>query len=343
MSFKLFSGLIAIMFLFSSCETDFKTTADYKEIPVIYGFLNPYDSVNYLKINKAFIGEGNALLMAQQYDSINYPVGKLEIWMERTVNGIRYDSVPVSIPSASFYDTTTSIPKNNGIFSSPLQLLYQLHYTFPQDNNSRYTIHVKNIESGVSAKATTALLSKVTVTGFSYPTFNFTLNYPVNVYHSPATYGKEYDFILRFHYREINTITGAQEYKSLDWNFPSVVYDYATTTNVAFTVNRPQFYSVVGDGIEYKPNTIRRVDSLPNDIMPMEAIFFGGTDDLYQYNYLNTNSTTLIQERPIFNNIDGGIGLFTSLYRFSIYKGISSASLDSLATNYQTSDLNFQH
>src|SRR6187200_3718731 len=74
-------------FLFS-CSTDFDTIADYKEITVVYGLLNPYDSNEVLiRVNKAYLGEGNALIMAQQQDSINY-AHALDVTLEKITNGV---------------------------------------------------------------------------------------------------------------------------------------------------------------------------------------------------------------------------------------------------------------
>ncbi|MBE0652408.1 MAG: hypothetical protein IH594_01340, partial [Bacteroidales bacterium] len=55
--------LIAFLFL-EQCSTDFDLNAPYKDIMVVYGLLNQNDSTHYLKINRAFLGEDDALIMA---------------------------------------------------------------------------------------------------------------------------------------------------------------------------------------------------------------------------------------------------------------------------------------
>ena len=64
--------ILALSFVFSSCETDFDTIAEWKDITVVYGLLDQKNSVQYIKINKAFLGDGNALVYAQEPDSSNY-------------------------------------------------------------------------------------------------------------------------------------------------------------------------------------------------------------------------------------------------------------------------------
>jgi len=71
-----FIFLLPVLFI-NSCKTDFDIIAPYKETTVVYGLLDPDTSVQYIKINKAFLGEGDALVMAQQMDSTNYKPGTL--------------------------------------------------------------------------------------------------------------------------------------------------------------------------------------------------------------------------------------------------------------------------
>lgn len=68
----LLSAFAALLGLFNSCSTDFDVAAPYKEIIVINGLLNPLDSVHYVHVGKAFLGEGDVFKMAQQADSTNY-------------------------------------------------------------------------------------------------------------------------------------------------------------------------------------------------------------------------------------------------------------------------------
>ena len=57
--------LFLLTFL-ASCDNDLEITSDWKDIPVVYGILNSQDSVNYVKLNKAFLGQGDVMMMAQE-------------------------------------------------------------------------------------------------------------------------------------------------------------------------------------------------------------------------------------------------------------------------------------
>src|SRR5215203_7429778 len=85
----LMKNYILIFFLalmLGSCSTDIETNAPWKETMVVYGFLNPNDAVQYIRISKAYLGEGNALIMAQEADSLYYG-DILDVKLERFLNG----------------------------------------------------------------------------------------------------------------------------------------------------------------------------------------------------------------------------------------------------------------
>ncbi|HRH11322.1 MAG TPA: hypothetical protein PLU73_07390, partial [Bacteroidia bacterium] len=68
--------------------------APYKEIPSIYAVLNPQDKIQMIRVNKVFLGEGDANKMAQVADSVNYPAGEISITLERFVNGVKSVATP---------------------------------------------------------------------------------------------------------------------------------------------------------------------------------------------------------------------------------------------------------
>ena len=64
--------LFILSMLFMACETDFEVNANWKEVMVVYGLLDQSKQQQYIKINKAYLGEGDALQMASVSDSVNY-------------------------------------------------------------------------------------------------------------------------------------------------------------------------------------------------------------------------------------------------------------------------------
>lgn len=122
-------GLV-ILFSFYSCETDFDTTADWKDITVVYGIIDQNDSMQYIKINKAFLGEGNVLQFAQVYDSSNYPFD-MKVWMEahnsngQLVQTIEFDTATYFKPD----DPDAAFPSGaQTIYKGGPETFYEIKY-----------------------------------------------------------------------------------------------------------------------------------------------------------------------------------------------------------------------
>jgi hypothetical protein len=73
--------LFIVIITFVSCETDFDVIADYKEVAIVYGLLDQSEAVHYLRINKAFLGKGNAISYAQIADSSSFGVQLKSYWL----------------------------------------------------------------------------------------------------------------------------------------------------------------------------------------------------------------------------------------------------------------------
>src|SRR5688500_15096167 len=85
---QIFAGIVALSvgLGFNSCRNDLELNAPYKEIPSIYAVLNPRDAQHVIRINKVFLGEGDANQMAKVADSVNYPAGELTVTLKHYIN-----------------------------------------------------------------------------------------------------------------------------------------------------------------------------------------------------------------------------------------------------------------
>ena len=135
-----------------SCTTDFEINADWKDMTVVYGLLNQNDSVHYIKINKAFLGDGNALYMAQNPDSSSYG-NNLEVKVEEWINN--------SQSNEWYLDTITIFNKVAGVFYGPKQMLYtfQTHL----NENAEYRLYIKNTQTGKMVSSHTQLVHTFTI------------------------------------------------------------------------------------------------------------------------------------------------------------------------------------
>ena len=108
--------------LFSSCETDFNVNADWKEVTVVYGLLDQNRDKQYVRINKAFLGNENAYVMASESDSINYNPNNLEVKIEKL-------SISGNVLETKILSDTIMF-KEDGLFSVEENIVY----VFDTDN-----------------------------------------------------------------------------------------------------------------------------------------------------------------------------------------------------------------
>ena len=113
---------ISIISLFlGSCSNDLEINAPWKDVTVVFGLLNKNETTHYIRISKAFLGEGDALQFASQFDSLYYNPDLLDVKVYRVYNGVVEDSFLCA--------AVTDIDKDPGIFSSPSQILYAFDAT----------------------------------------------------------------------------------------------------------------------------------------------------------------------------------------------------------------------
>ncbi|GAB1405985.1 hypothetical protein MASR1M74_31670 [Lentimicrobium sp.] len=298
----LFSTLI-----FSACETDFDITADYKDITVVYGLLSQNDSVHYLKINKAFLGKGNALVFAKEPDSMSYH-DDLEVIIEE----IKNETVTHTI----VFDTTTIANKNPGIFYYPEQQVFSAEYEIPSDYGSRtYRLQITNKKTGKVVTSHTPLIYD-----FSFstprpgqPVINFTSEYAQKIEWRSAKNGKRYDVTLRFWFDELIRGSSDTLFRYVDWALGTEKSGDINGGQQMELQYKPEgFFNMANSKIPYKPGSEISEDQVVARLVNRaEVIFDISGDDLNTYMEVNEPSSGIVQDKPEYTNIDNGIGLFS--------------------------------
>ena len=142
---KIFNSpyLVIVFFalVFTSCKNTLNINAPYKEVPTIYAVLNPQETLQMIRVNKIFLGEGDANAMAQVADSINYQAGDLLITLERFVNGVQVSATPTGNKQViTFRDSV--IQTAPGAFNSTQRVYVTSDRLFV---TGQYVLKVKNI------------------------------------------------------------------------------------------------------------------------------------------------------------------------------------------------------
>src|SRR5688572_8137093 len=136
-------SIIAVLLITSNgCKQDFDITADYKEVPVVYGLLNWKETTHYIRIQKGYLIDGDASVAAGISDSIYYPdmlAVKLYAYVD---NKLTFDSFTLSRVNGN----DIGLPKETGAFASDSNILYTFNGTlYPA---KRYKLKVTNKSNG---------------------------------------------------------------------------------------------------------------------------------------------------------------------------------------------------
>lgn len=288
------------------CSTDVNLYADYKDITVVYGLLDDGADTTFVKVTKAFLGPGNALLIAQNPDSSNYEQ-KLDVKLKGKKGNIDLPEITL--------DTITIHHKLAGdsIFYFPSQLLY--YTTTALDPLAAYQLVINRGDKQVTSS--TSLVEPFSVI---FPTnrINFSASVPTQLRWMSAKNGKRYEVNLIFHYRELLPGTQDTLNKTMNWSMgtrKSATLNGAEELDVTYVGD--EFYSRLGQELPEILNVKRWAGEV-------EVIVSAGGEQLSTFIDVNAPSNSIVQELPEYTNIENGYGIFSSrrnslrTYRLSV-------------------------
>lgn len=286
---KLSIFLVLVSMLFS-CNTHVDLYADYEDITVVYGLLDKNQDTNLVKITKAFLGSGNALVMAQEYDSSNY-ASKLNVEL-REYNGN-------ALTNAYQLDTVTVFGKEDGIFYSGHQLAYFTTATLRSDRS--YQLFILKPD-GDTVSAFTKIVDNVLV---KQPTtsINFTST-SGSIQWYPVSNAAFYEVTLIFHWKEVYpTAIFDTVFREMRWKLGT--QSNSNSEYVTLSYNPSMFFSRLESELDLDALNVKRI------IGSVDLQFYAAGNELN--NYLNISSGGgLSSETPEYSNIEGGKGIFSS-------------------------------
>lgn len=87
-------GLSVVLAGMVSCSTDVDINAPYETTAVVYGFVEPVQDTQFVKINRTYLGDGNNAEYAAINDSTMFQNVSGTVYAY--LNGARIDSIPLS-------------------------------------------------------------------------------------------------------------------------------------------------------------------------------------------------------------------------------------------------------
>lgn len=332
--------VVTAIILFNACSTDFEINGEYKETAVVYSILDPTQQDQYIRINRAFLGEGNALVFAQIPDSTLYPyLMEVKIFAENEYGQVVYES-PVA--------DTIMVYKESELFFTGYQPIYRIRIQNPAvisysdtlwlNPDYKYRLQIINPVTGNIIESTTPIIAPFDISQPSpYSDYiSFSQDLTKNIEWKSAVNGKRYEAKFIFTYYEVfdsntlDTIT-----KTMEWGIGSTVANLLTGgEDLLLSYSSHDFYFLLSSKLEVR-NDVQRYPGSVKLIMSV------GTDELNTYINVNTSSNSIIQERPQFTNISNGVGLFSSKFLVEKPYRLNQFSLDTLMYGGYTNNLNF--
>lgn len=309
--------LLSVIILFNRCSNEVGLYADYKEITIVYGLLDISDDTTWVKVTRAYSGPGNALLIAQNPDSSNFPY-KLDV----TITGRKQGE---NLPPVQF-DTITTKNKKAGdsIFYYPNQLMYYTTTNLVFDAD--YTLSIQNIDNPIFSE--TPLINDFTITtprnriNFDTDNVKFEWSTPANA--------KRFEVYYVFNYQELLPGSSDTLNKSMLWVVgpeTSEGIDGGEKIEVAgYDGNR--FFTQLENNLDDENDTpgIKRWAGL------VDVYVASGSQELHNYIAINSTEGSLLEEVPVYSNIENGIGIFASRHTSIKSVELSTNSLNRLVS-----------
>ena len=308
--------ILFTVFGLKSCSTDFSVNGAYKITPIVIGLLDQNDTAHIIKITKAFLGDDDNLIYAQNPDS-NY-FNSVDAWVSE-INPLTDEPTG---RTWNLHDSIITDKSTNGVFYAPEQKVY-VFYADDLDESMDYELTADVDEGTYSFNARTSLLSNFTVqstilTGYfkvnfaaatiakddDYKNWRFTV--------SEANNASRYNYKYIFHWREFYA-DGSQQDFSATRNDGDVTQDKPDQPSAQTqSFSGLDFYKWVADVVPDDPDVIKR------QMLGLDLRISVAHKDLDQYMQVGAPVTGIVQTKPEYTNVNGGLGLFSSRLIFEV-------------------------
>lgn len=355
-----FAAIAATSFLASNCNNELSINADPKDITIVYGLFSQQDSIHYIKINKSYLGEGDAFEFAKFKDSIEYLPGEVKGRVAE------YENAKSTQELRSWeLKETYGYQKEDGIFFSDSVMLYYFEAK-DLDYTKYYKVELNIDRKTEPVTAGTPLINSSTLAweklfgdtrfGVNFAqSGNTTYTYPDQfaVKFVTAPNAKRYSAKAVWKYTDY-FLDGTFKENYIEWELGTYIAgNTLVSVEASLIVSPVEFYSLLKTEIPAKsatPNLDYRLGE-----PKIGFILYAGGDELNTYMEVKAPSTGLNQEKPEYTNVTNGIGIVSCRYFLRsgkndtlpyLYKNFSKDSYDELVakkpnTGKYTAELGF--
>ena len=331
--FRPLASLLILLLTFVSCKEEIEVTAKYKETPIIFGLLDQSEELHYIRINRGFVGPGNALEFAKIPDS-NY-FEKVDARIDELVG----DKV---MRTWNLRDTILNNKSTTGAFYAPEHKMYYFSTAnedkLRDDANYRLTVNIN--DGKVIVTGETKLVS-----GFAE---NNSLSSQTNSLKFAKLPGELISQSITFNkgtsaFADARLDIVITEYRGAQKDtitIPFKVFEGLPTGSVYSTSAQGQaFYPTIKNGLT-NDNTITK-----RNLEGIKFTFTGGATEFLNYTTVSKPSSSLSQTKPTYTNLKATnghqvLGLFSSRKSITFYKSFVNLNQNGQQTSFRAIDKN---
>lgn len=317
--------------LLMSCNNDFDLIEEGNEQPIVYGFINVGVDTQFVRVEKTFAGEDiNAFNGAQNEDSIYYQDAIVSLRDQESGEVFLLEKVDASLLGYE-REAGDFLQNPNIAYSIPT---VDLGWT----GGEEITLELQLEENEPPVTAETVVLSPVLLRN---PTVDNPTNFTFNKKRFEIRVKEEVGIIgltMYMYIRETNMVDPSQvELIEIPWVLVSG-FEVDKTSEFQFpSVEGRLFYTTIAENLDKNKGVFRQFSHF-------DLVIEGGGNEIIEYRRIQRANSGLTgsQELPLYSNIDGGIGIFSSKYSQRIEDFlVQPATRDSLANGSITGDFNF--
>ncbi len=293
-------------FAITSCETDIDVNAEYKDITVVYGLIDPNESSHYVKINKTFLGEGNAFDLAANESNFNYDTQDLDVRVDA------YSSQGNLVQSYSLQPTDT-IAKDEGIFDNSNNILYAFaENNIDRTNTYKITIYNKALDKEILGETKIVNTSNVSVPkGSKFGFWNGQLSTGTylakTIDVNPGEGVGRIDAVLIFNY--IEHYDAASGKPSVEKSVEMNMGEEKDLLQMQWEMKGETFFGNIESAVP-APSTI--ADFSHREIANISMRFNVAGTELSTFMEVEEPSTSVNQEKPDYTNLSNALGIWSS-------------------------------
>lgn len=338
LKFLVVLGICISLFTQFGCSNEIEVIGIWKDIPVVYAVINETDSVNYIRVERAYLPPNrSALEVAKIPDSLYFDTADVDVVLYYI--NIHGDTVLWGIPLEYVDLVNEGIVRDSGMFAHQPSYAYKVLGKIPKANKVDYLLKIENHKTGNTFWARTERVDNTNASP-SGPSLITTPSYSLQPYRpiawreltnqgdtayatltvemTPKGFAAIYDYKFRFHYKEYqidnqgNQIPSSVVNKSVEWKAASDFIPPADNQTKRI-INGEAFYQFLGSALSNITGTNTR-----RCAGHLEVYVDGGSESLMNYiiaRQANEGYVEGLYPSAPYSNVSGGYGVFASADR----------------------------